>query len=229
MPEYVPEPVVEPEPEPEVQNSTYSVPDIPEDEDDDEPSATESYNEEYVAPHEPQKPVLWLVIGVLIGLIIGLCGGYFAGKLMGAYTLPDDYFEYSLEEVEETPSDAAPADVTETIVQPSEQAEAVPAQVKPEPVEPSTTAPAPKAKAEPVYDTVTKSRYLSILAKEHYGVKNYWIFIYEANPELGNPNKIAPGTRVLIPDRSTFEEATPDATAAKASRRMGELAKKYKF
>lgn len=57
----------------------------------------------------------------------------------------------------------------------------------------------------PVYDTVTDTRYLSTIAKEHYGNFNLWPYIYKENEKiLGHPNRIRPGTRVVIPELSKY-------------------------
>lgn len=56
-----------------------------------------------------------------------------------------------------------------------------------------------------VYDTVTTTRYLTIIAKEHYGNFNLWPIIYEENKAiLGHPNRIKPGTRVVVPQLSKY-------------------------
>lgn len=52
----------------------------------------------------------------------------------------------------------------------------------------------------PVYDTVTKTRYLTTIAQEHYGNFNFWPYIYEENSDiLGHPDRIKPGTQVVVP------------------------------
>lgn len=64
------------------------------------------------------------------------------------------------------------------------------------------TVPAPA----PVYDTVTETKFLATIARRHYGITDYWVYIYLANRDK-LPHRvaaIAPGTRVLIPDTSTF-------------------------
>lgn len=60
---------------------------------------------------------------------------------------------------------------------------------------------ASEAKAEsPVYDTITRTRYLTTMAKEHYGNYHLWPYIYEENKKiLGHPDRIKPGTQVVIP------------------------------
>lgn len=196
------------------------------------------------APVRPaHSPGMWLTCGIMIGLILGLVGGYFAGEAVGRYHIPADeeeeYEEYyddtdsAISIVGETPAPvsadtaAGPAVVaaaTESAVS-ANTSEAI----APVAAQPKETAPAPRPVKEPIYDTITSTQFLTTLARKHYGVKNYWIFIYEANPGLGNPNNIRPGTRVTIPERSSFEEATPEATKAKAQQRLNALARKYRL
>ena len=93
----------------------------------------------------------------------------------------------------------------------------------------ATAAPEPEARktAEPVYDTVDVS--LAKLAKKHYGNTNYWVFIYKANEaELGNPDHIRRGTRVLIPAKESFQEATDSETKAKAAKIAAEISRKFR-
>ena len=58
---------------------------------------------------------------------------------------------------------------------------------------------------EKVYDTISKTRYLTTMAKAHYGNYNLWPYIYEENKAmLGHPDRIRPGTRVIIPSLSKY-------------------------
>ncbi|MDE7426930.1 MAG: HU family DNA-binding protein [Muribaculaceae bacterium] len=72
----------------------------------------------------------------------------------------------------------------------------------------------PEAHAEPalkqtaapteVYDTVTAKRYLTTIARDHYGSRDKWVIIYEANKDvITNPDVIAPGTIVRVPPLDT--------------------------
>lgn len=66
---------------------------------------------------------------------------------------------------------------------------------------------------KPVYDTISKTRYLTTMAKEHYGNYNLWPYIYEENKSfLGHPDRIRPGTRVVIPSLSKYgvDPSNPD-------------------
>lgn len=66
-------------------------------------------------------------------------------------------------------------------------------------VEEQPTADTPPSDS-PKYDTISKTRYLTTMAKAHYGNYNLWPIIYEANEGLGHPDRIRPGTKVVIPD-----------------------------
>lgn len=56
-----------------------------------------------------------------------------------------------------------------------------------------------------VYDTISKTRYLTTMAKVHYGNFNLWPYIYEENKNiLGHPDRIRPGTKVVIPPLSKY-------------------------
>ena len=181
---------------------------------------------------------MWLTIGILIGLIVGLVGGYFAGAAVGRYHIPED--EELLDSLDNETDTLAVAIVSPVTVQITADTVATPSASASQPATNVTEQPAPTQGAapsqpsattapKPVYDTVTSTQFLTSLARKHYGVKSYWVFIYEANPSLGNPNRIQPGTRVLIPDRASFEESTPEATAAKAQQHLNALSAKYKF
>ncbi len=191
---------------------------------------------EFTAPTAVQQgrpTAMWLTIGILIGLIVGLVAGYFAGADVGRYYIPQDEDEY-FDDDTVTIAIVEPVQIQQAAAAaPVDTAAAPVAAPEPQPVAAEPVAapaePAKPTKPEPKYDTITSTQFLTTLARKHYGVKNYWIFIYEANPSLGNPNSIRPGTRVVIPDRSTFEGPTPEATAAKAQERLNALARRYKL
>ncbi len=214
-PEPEPEPVTEPvpvkEPEPRVEKEIV-------------------YEKVYV-DRESSGHSLWLVMGILIGLIAGLVGGYFAGKAMAGLELPaedeDDYSdttEVVMTDLFEQPATEMPS-LTDTAT--AKPAEAEQAKENAAVTAASTPAPEQAPAKEPVYDTITSKRFLAMIARDHYGVKNYWVFIYNANPGLGNPSAIRPGTRVVIPPKETFMEATKEATDAKARRLLAEINQKY--
>lgn len=98
---------------------------------------------------------------------------------------------------------------------------------------------APKAEAEPsvptqpsdkkVYDTITKTRYLTTMAKDHYGNYHLWPYIYKENEKiLGHPDRIRPGTKVVVPPLSKYG-VNPDnkADIDKAKKLGNEIYARY--
>lgn len=78
------------------------------------------------------------------------------------------------------------------------------------------------------YDTITETTFLTTLARRHYGQMEYWVYIYEANPSLGNPNTIKPGTRVIIPDASQLPlTGNKDKDIAAAKQKSAEIYARY--
>ena len=72
---------------------------------------------------------------------------------------------------------------------------------EPEISEPEVAAPV----ENPIYDTVTTTRYLTTIAREHYGNFNFWPYIYLENESiLGHPDRITPGTKVKVPSLSKY-------------------------
>lgn len=190
-----------------------------------EPEQTDVDDEPVEEESKPSRRIWW--IGAAI-IIIGGTVGFFAASYD-----PDETPETVLVE------EPAPVDTTQIIADVPVEALGGAA----EPVEqPRAEEPAPAADTheqpaaqpqtsakEPLYDTVTANHYLASMARKYYGRSIYWVFIYQANADhLANPSKISPGTRVLIPEKSSFAEATEDATVAKAQRIANELNNKYK-
>ena len=51
------------------------------------------------------------------------------------------------------------------------------------------------------FHIVLKNETLSAISQRHYGTPNQWRKIVEANRDtIKNPNKITPGTKLIIPD-----------------------------
>ena len=250
-PEYVsapkPEPVSEPEPEPEPESESESESEqapmpAPEYEPEPEPHPAREYYSHHYSEDEGNggsstSHKLWLVLGALCGLIIGVVGGYFAGKHLGQYhtdggMASTDTTTIDIGEFEPIVPVAEPVEEQQETVQPAtEPATAAVEAASETSATPSSSSAASEVTAptEPVYDTVTKSRYLTTMARDHYGKKSYWIFIYNANPQLNNPNQISPGTKVVIPAKSSFAGATEAETDAKAQKLLNELSRKYKL
>lgn len=64
---------------------------------------------------------------------------------------------------------------------------------------------APTVNKEPVTDTIKPGRFLTTMAREHYGCMEYWVYIYEANAaRLGHPDRLSAGTVVTVPDADSL-------------------------
>ncbi len=180
---------------------------------DDDPTEEETQEE------EPKKKgsLTWLWI-IITGIIIGVGGGLLAAFL--AY--PDNTYS-QLDEIEETQEEIiAPTDSISAIVGEQEEnitTEAIDITDK-EPAAPAQTAQiSEETTKEPVYETVSGSNYLAVMARRHYGKSIFWVYIYLANQDkLKHPSKIAPGTRVRIPDISEL----PQASSKEEATRMAE-------
>ncbi len=217
--ETAPEPESEPEPEPEIEEEILEEEPLVEEPVVEEPVVEESPVEEPVIDeYEPKRSYLpWIIGGAII--VLGAVGGYLAA----IYDPDEKPVEAVAEEIE-----PAPADTTMIIEDLSVDDITLAQSAAPsnEPVEEQT--PGQHTAPEPVYDTVSATNYLATMARKYYGKSGYWVFIYQANADkLHNPNRISPGTRVLIPDKSSFAEDTEEATTRKAEMIRRELNEKY--
>ncbi len=104
------------------------------------------------------------------------------------------------------------------------------APTKPSDANPNESEITANAETAKVYDTITKSRYLTTMAKDHYGNFNLWPYIYEENKAiLGHPDRIKPGTQVVVPDLKKYGvDPTNPKDIAKAKRKGVEIYSRYK-
>lgn len=181
--------------------------------------------------HEEEEPqprrrnLLWLWISLIL---LAVCIGAY---LVAVYTTPvgprietDDQEEIDIAAADSMIEEIPVENVATATPEPQATAKASQAPAAaPEP----EAAPAQVQAKAPVYDTVDVS--LIRLAKKHYGESSYWVFIYEANTDIiSNPNRIRPGQRVVIPDRSTLPGASTAETRAIAKQKQAELLNSFK-
>lgn len=78
-------------------------------------------------------------------------------------------------------------------------------------------------------DRVTDTRYLTTMAKEHYGNYNLWPYIYLENEEkLGHPDRIKPGTEIIIPNLDKYNINPSNPKDIEKAKKLGvEIYKKY--
>lgn len=101
-----------------------------------------------------------------------------------------------------------------------------------EPREEPDYAPAPEAAPmpeEPVRavttDTIAPGRFLTTMARAHYGRMEFWVYIYEANVgNLGHPDRLSAGTVVVIPPADSLGlNVNDEARIAEAERKAAEI------
>lgn len=80
------------------------------------------------------------------------------------------------------------------------------------------------------YDVISKTRYLTTMAKDHYGNYHLWPYIYKENEKiLGHPDHIRPGTKVVVPPLSKYGVNPNDAGDIAKAKKMGvEIYARYK-
>lgn len=99
-----------------------------------------------------------------------------------------------------------------------------------QPEKTSDSAPAPTSPSDiKAMDKVTSTRYLTTMAKEHYGNYNLWPYIYKENEEkLGHPDRIKPGTSIVIPNLAKYNIDPKNPKDVEKARKLGvEIYKKY--
>lgn len=181
---------------------------------------TEDYEDSSEGETDHKKLWIWCGVGIFAVAVIAY--------LAAVFTTPVDPVSSLIEPTEEVSTEPTET-VTEEVKEVSVEDIKTPTVETPAPAkeEPKTTAAPTPAKKEPVYDTVEIS--LIRLAKKHYGEGSYWVFIYEANRDIiSNPNRIRPGQKVVIPDRSTFPGNNIAETKSIAKRKQSEILDKFK-
>ena len=194
---------------------------------------TEPYEAENNPAEEPEETPaaqpgkrfwIWAAVGLLVAIGIG-----YAAAVFYVPVTPQPRTE-TVEEPLPVPEEVDPATLAPAA--PSAEAEAsvtspgTESTASQAPVADTAEQAAAASKAEPVYDTVEVS--LIRLAKKHYGENLFWVYIYEANTDvIHNPNTIRPGTRVVIPDRSTFPGATPQEARELAKKKQSEILSRF--
>lgn len=154
---------------------------------------------------------LHIVIASLLSLVAGLAIGYFANNRLNLSHIKNVNIEAegvnvisktaakegksatadSLASIAGGHTDSIPADT----VSPGQGSTAVEPEAK--------TVESPRAAI--VTDTVKANRYLTTMARRHYGKKIFWVYIYEENKNIiDDPDHIAPNTVVVIPPAEKY-------------------------
>ena len=152
-----------------------------------------------------------IVIASLLSLVAGLAIGYFTNNRLTLSHIKNVNIEAEgvnvISKTEAKEGKSATADSVASVA--AGHSDSIPADT----VSPGqgSTAVEPEAKtvetprAAIVTDTVKANRYLTTMARRHYGKKIFWVYIYEENKNIiDDPDHIAPNTVVVIPPAEKY-------------------------
>lgn len=170
-----------------------------------------------------EHPWLTGILAGVAGVLIGLVAGYFLYPRLNLNGAPS--VEITAGYVNLT-QDAAQREsdsgITAGQASPTPEADApvvAPATERND-TDSATTEEAPKAAAPVVYDTIRGNRYLTTMARQHYGRKIFWVYIYEENKAaISDPDHIAPNTVVVIPPAEKYGIKAGDKLSEQAAER----------
>lgn len=132
----------------------------------------------------------------------------------------------SLVEANETAQTSAPSQTPAASTSPGQPAATVetpPAQQNSASQASASDAVPTRPSDAPIYDNVSTTRYLTTMAREYYGNMDLWPIIYEENKSrLGHPDKIKPGTRVVIPPLRKYHVDPKNPNDVKRIKAKGE-------
>lgn len=174
----------------------------------------------YILPHRRRSPGS-IIVTAFVSLIIGMAIGSVCAYL-GHDRIARALHEDTESQTEKTESHSSttnktvkPAKSVKTV----ENTKAEPETSKQATEESSVAESVPK---EPVYDTIGPKNFLTTMAGKYYGEKEFWAYIYDANAShLHHPDRIKPGTRILIPDKSTLPLTGDHKADVLAAKRHG--------
>lgn len=174
----------------------------------------------YILPHRRRSPGS-IIVTAFVSLIIGMAIGSVCAYL-GHDRIARALHEGTESQTEKTGSHSSTTDKTvkpAKSVKTVENTKAAPETAKQATEEISVAESAPK---EPVYDTIGPKNFLTTMAGKYYGEKEFWAYIYDANAShLHHPDRIKPGTRILIPDKSTLPLTGDHKADVLAAKRHG--------
>lgn len=160
----------------------------------------------------------------IYGLIIGLVVGFACGWISSSYFSKKDTSDNSIIDTatEAINSDKALADSIAALTQTANSITTDTIAAVIETVAVEEVIPAENRPKAIVTDTIRPNRFLTTMARLYYGKMDYWAFIYEANADkLGHPNRIKPGTVVVIPSIDEIRRGESDAETLQRAKKLG--------
>ena len=152
-----------------------------------------------------------IVIASLLSLVAGLAIGYFANNRLNLSHIKNVNIEAEgvnvISKTEAKEGKSATADSLASVA--AGHSDSIPADTVSPGQGPTAVEPEAKTVETPraaiVTDTVKANRYLTTMARRHYGKKIFWVYIYEENKNIiDDPDHIAPNTVVVIPPAEKY-------------------------
>ncbi|MCM1138526.1 MAG: HU family DNA-binding protein [Muribaculum sp.] len=173
------------------------------------------------------------LVGLLVGLALGACAVYLAIDYIFPYGRLSDTNVSSLESSLLLDIDEEESSILNSSTMPTDTIEE-----STQPTSVETSAPVTETGEIPismpaqitVTDTIRPGYLIVQMAKKHYGSKDFWAYIYEENKsKIGNPNKMTPGTVLVIPPKDKYGiDASNPESLKKAKNKVGEILSKFK-
>lgn len=152
-----------------------------------------------------------IVIASLLSLVAGLAIGYFTNNRLNLSHIKNVNIEAEgvnvISKTEAKEGKSATADSLTSVA--AGHSDSIPADTVSPGQGPTAVEPEAKTVETPraaiVTDTVKANRYLTTMARRHYGKKIFWVYIYEENKNIiDDPDHIAPNTVVVIPPAEKY-------------------------
>lgn len=152
-----------------------------------------------------------IVIASLLSLVAGLAIGFFANNRLNLSHIKNVNIEAEgvnvISKTEAKEGKSATADSLAAVA--AGHSDSIPADTVSPGQGPTAVEPEAKTVETPraaiVTDTVKANRYLTTMARRHYGKKIFWVYIYEENKNIiDDPDHIAPNTVVVIPPAEKY-------------------------
>lgn len=201
------------------------------------------YPDDITASDHRFNPVIAYILGIVTGVILSCILVYFLyPKLMDKSI--DDAYGISQEE-EYYDSDNTAVDTPEPALTVADDTSSRPSQPETKQTVTPSTAPAAAASSssastpspvqrsssdgDVVYDKIRPGYFLTKIAKKHYGVQEFWVYIYEENKaRIKNPMKLPDGFKVIVPPAEKYGiDANNPASVEKAKNISHELNRRF--
>jgi len=201
-PEYVPEGTLEPEqaPQPAYANETATG--------NESPQVEKIIEHEHVIEVHNSTPhhTLHILLASLLSLVVGVITGYLITSHLNFNNVKSVNIEAEGVNV------ISRTETQNTTTQPAEESELAANYATANPITSADESTTHEHKHENtvsttkiITDTVRGNRYLTTMARDHYGKKLFWVYIYEENKNIiSDPDNIASNTVVIIPPADKY-------------------------